>query len=72
MRITPTEHAKAEWSRLAQDAYKTGRHAHGHRYSGAAAAIPRDGQMSLDVYDDLQRVYRLWLIGGWGAVEVDA
>ncbi len=71
MRITPTEHTKAEWSRLAKDAYHTDRNAYGHRYSGAAA-IPRYGQMSLDVYDDLQRVYRLWLIGGWGAVEVDA
>lgn len=71
MRITPTEHAKAEWSRIAKDAYNTGRNAYGHRYSGAAA-IPCDGQMSLDAHDELQRVYRRWLIGGWGAVEVDA
>jgi hypothetical protein len=34
--ITPTEHEKREWSRMATDAYKTGRNAIGHRYSMGA------------------------------------
>jgi hypothetical protein len=65
---TPTEHDKAEWSRMAQDAYKTGRNFFGHRYS-MAATLRRNEAMRLDVFDTLQHVYRQWLVFGWSEVE---
>jgi hypothetical protein len=65
---TPTAHEKAEWSRMAQDAYASDRNFYGHRYSGAAA-LRHDDTLPLTVFDTLQRVYRLWLVGGWANVE---
>ena len=61
--ITPTEHEKSEWSRLARDAYANDANYLGHRYSGAAAL--RFGQsIPFAVYDGLQTLYRTWLIEG--------
>jgi len=62
--ITVSEHEAREWSRLAQDAYNHDRNDIGHRYS-MSAAIYWGKQCRLDVFDTLQRNYRLWLIGGW-------
>lgn len=59
--ITPTEHDKAEWSRMAQAAYKCGHNSIGHRYS-VAATISKGEQMPVSVFDSLQRPYRQWLI----------
>lgn len=61
----PTEHERAEWSRMASDAYKTGRNFWGHRYSVAATW----NAVRIGVFDTLQHHYRLWLIGGWDAIE---
>ena len=59
--ITPTQHEKREWARLAQAAYAQGFNNVGHKYSGAAAM--RDGQqMYVEVFDQLQSDYRAWLI----------
>lgn len=62
--ITVTAHDAREWSRLAQDAYATGRNDVGHRFS-VAAAIYWGKPCRVDVYDTLQWQYRRWLTGGW-------
>ena len=62
--ITPTEHDKAEWARLAQDAYRLGLNDTGHRFSGAAA-LRRGEPITYQAYDALQAEYREWLIAGF-------
>lgn len=69
-----TEHEAREWSRLAQDAYATGRNEFGHRFSVAAALyMPSlDGtrkQIDPSVFSTLQTIYRRWLVFGWSEVE---
>ena len=59
--ITPTEHDKAEWSRMARAAYRVKHNAIGHRYS-AAASLPIGAKLDVSVFDSLQRPYRQWLI----------
>ncbi len=59
--ITPNQHEKNEWSRMAQAAYATGEYnAVGHRYS-VAASLPHTGTMTLAYFDELQSGYRSWL-----------
>jgi hypothetical protein len=58
--ITPTEHEKSEWSRMACAAYAAHYNGVGHRYSGAAA-IRKGERMALDKFDALQCAYRSWL-----------
>lgn len=60
-RITPLEFEKAEWSRLAQAAYGRDRNDLGHFFS-AAASLPKGGSMTLRRFDDLQGMYRAWLV----------
>lgn len=60
MAITPTEHEKSEWSRMARAAYAAGRNGIGHRYS-VAAALRRNEPMLPERFDDLQNGYRAWL-----------
>lgn len=62
--ITPTEHEKAEWSRLAQAAYAQNINSIGHRYS-VAASLCRNCGIPLKTFDALQSGYRQWLIGGF-------
>lgn len=62
--ITVSEHEKAEWSRMAQSAYRENRNSVGHRYS-MAATLRIGEQMRIDAFDTLQRNYRNWLIGGF-------
>lgn len=57
----PNQHEKNEWSRMAQAAYTTGRNSVGHTYS-TAASLPRDGTLTTEYFDKLQRGYRAWLI----------
>jgi hypothetical protein len=61
--ITPTAAEKAEWSRLAQAAYKGGQNAVGHRFS-MAAALPNAAALPVARYDALQAAYRSWLLTG--------
>lgn len=66
--ITPTQHEKNEWSRLARWAYANDRNDVGHRFSMAASA--RNGEsISIALFDSLQRGYRSWLIDGMGGAE---
>lgn len=58
MTMTPTQHERAEWARMAQSAYATGHNAVGHRYS-AAAAYPT--AMPIARFDALMSGYRAWL-----------
>lgn len=59
--ITPNQHEKNEWSRMAQAAYRTGEHnAIGHRYS-VAASLPHEGRVTAGYFDELQQGYRAWL-----------
>lgn len=61
--VTPTEHEKREWSRMAQAAYAADRNDIGHRFSGAAAL--RVGEaMLVAAFDALQTEYRAWLTFG--------
>lgn len=69
--VTPSAHEKAEWTRLAQAAYKAGRNAIGHRFS-VAASLPSTGSMALATFDSLQADYRSWLIDGWSGEQVAA
>lgn len=65
MQIMPvTNHERAEWSRLAQDAYKHGWTHVGHRFSVAATLA----EMPLARFDSLQRDYRIWLLDGFEKV----
>jgi hypothetical protein len=64
----PTEHEKAEWSRMAQDAYWRGRNDMGHRFS-AAAAYRRMERMPQAKFDALMELYRGWLVFGWTRVD---
>lgn len=71
--ITPTEHEKFEWSRMAQAAYRANINNIGHMYS-AAASTPRNGAIETGRFDVLQAGYREWLIWGrWpiGALDSD-
>lgn len=61
--ITPSEHEKSEWSRMARAAYAADYNSVGHRYSGAAA-LHINQPMSLATFDALQEAYRSWLV--WG------
>jgi hypothetical protein len=61
--VTPLEHEKAEWSRMAQAAYNADRNDVGHRFS-AAATWPRFMPMPLSKFDSLQAEYRAWLAFG--------
>lgn len=62
--IIPTAHEKAEWSRLAQAAYRANLGSIGSKYS-AAAAIPSGWKMPADRFDLLQSGYRAWLMFGF-------
>lgn len=62
--ITPTEHEKSEWSRMAMNAYARRANAVGHRYS-MAAALRHNEQMPLGQFDSLQDGYRHWLLVGY-------
>lgn len=63
---TPTDHEKAEWKRLAADAYRLGLDATGRRFAFAAA---QPAAVSFDpaTFDALQAEYREWLIAGFPA-----
>jgi len=65
--ITVTDHVQREWSRMAQDAYSNDRNDIGHKFSGAAS-IPRGSRLTCQAFDELQSLYRLWLIDGIAAV----
>jgi hypothetical protein len=62
--MTPTEHEKAEWSRLAQAAYSAGYNSIGHYYS-AYASMFRGQDMRIAQFDKLQCGYRQWLVDGF-------
>lgn len=64
--ITPTEHEKSEWSRMAQDAYARDLNDIGHRFSGAASIV-RGALMRADVFNALMADYLAWLIDGFKA-----
>jgi hypothetical protein len=59
--VTPTEHEKREWSRMASAAYREQRNPIGHRYS-MAATLCHDEPMPLDRFEILQAGYRAWLV----------
>lgn len=64
--MSPNDHERAEWARMANDAYKHNRNSIGHRYSAASAV---GGPMPLARFDSLQRDYRSWLIDGWSGFD---
>lgn len=67
MTIQPSRHEKAEWARLAQDAYAHGDTFLGNRFS-AKAALPDGVELDLAAYDGLMLIYRQWLCFGLKAV----
>jgi len=61
--VTPNQHEKNEWSRMATAAYRIGRNDVGTMYSVAASAS--NGQrFRLDYFDQLMTGYRAWLMFG--------
>lgn len=66
--MTPTDHEKREWSRLATSAYAAGLNDLGHKFSGAASI--RNGEsIALKSFDELQTTYRAWLVGGFDDIK---
>ena len=63
MLITPTQHEKNEWSRMATAAYGASVNSVGHSYS-IAASLPNIGTISVAYFDQLQAGYRAWLVDG--------
>ena len=63
MTITPNQHEKNEWSRMAQAAYAARENSIGHRYS-VAASISRETTVGIRLFDKLQADYREWLLSG--------
>ena len=59
--IQPSAHEKSEWARMAKSAYSTGHNACGHRFS-AMAALPEGSAIPLKQFDELQELYRMWLV----------
>lgn len=64
MLMTITAHNKAEWMRMAQDAYNLHLTHTGNRYNAAASMI--GDTIPIAVFDQLQDGYRRWLIQGFG------
>lgn len=64
MNITPTDHEKSEWSRLAVAAYAHELNDTGHKFSGFAS-LRHGERIPLPVFDALQTEYRQWLIHGF-------
>lgn len=62
--VTPTEHEKSEWARLASAAYAEGRNEIGHRFS-MAATLRHSEACAVKWFDELQGLYRSWLISGF-------
>lgn len=61
--IMITNHDRMEWARFANDAYSKGHNFIGHRYS-ALAARPNGSVLPINIFDDVQRIYRAWLCFG--------
>lgn len=61
--MTPTQHEKNEWSRLATEAYKLGQNMVGHKYS-VAASLANNATLPISYFDELQTFYRQWLLDG--------
>lgn len=60
--IRVTEHDLREWSRCAQAMYRNGRNSFGHKLSAAAAVLQHGDNISAERFDELQSVYRAWLV----------
>ena len=68
MTITPTPHEKSEWSRVAADAYRTGRNWYGHRFS-AMASLPAEAAIPARSFAILESLYFSWLVHGWAEID---
>lgn len=62
--VIPTAQEKAQWGRVARDAYFAGRHVTGHRFA-IAAALPRETTMPAARFSALQADYYAWLVEGF-------
>lgn len=62
-KITPTEHEKREWARLAQAAHNAKLNEIGHEFD-LASSLKADQQMDVERFDHLQSGYRGWLNNG--------
>lgn len=66
--MTPIQHEKNEWSRMAQAAFHAGLNDIGNRFS-ELASISEGESMPLAEFYAVQDQYRAWLIGGFEAQE---
>lgn len=64
--ITPTEHEKREWSRMARAAYAEDRNEIGHQFSAYSALLHNEA-IPTARFDELQAQYQQWLVFGFGA-----
>lgn len=60
--IRVTAHDLSEWQRCAKAMYRNGRNVFGHKLSAAAAVLQHGDAISLERFDELQSVYRAWLV----------
>lgn len=61
--MTPTEHEKSEWCRMACAAYLAGQTRIAHAYM-RASCLPAGSTMDCRRFDWLQDGYRAWLVFG--------
>lgn len=61
--IEPNRHNKAEWLRFAESALLAGK-VQTARVFSAAANSANGAKLSIAVFDNLQAVYRAWLVFG--------
>lgn len=62
--MTPTEHEKNEWSRMAAAAYLANRNGTGTKFS-VAATLGTGQKMPLKMFDELMAEYCEWLAFGF-------
>jgi len=63
MTITPTAHEKKEWARLAAAAFHVHANSIGMLFSDVAKS-PANAAIDIRRFDDLQTIYRHWLVFG--------
>ena len=59
--VTPTDHERAEWKRMAEVCEEAGKAGHACLYRAASVLT---GPMAPWTYDALQKNYRRWLVFG--------
>lgn len=66
--MTPNAHERAEWQRLALAAYDCDRTKVGARFNVAASDSSLLHTMPIHDFDEMQAIYRQWLVYGFTGI----